>query len=363
MRNSVKATVDAYNGTVTLYENDPNDPVLKAWEGVFPNLVKPQSAIPQDLRNHFRYPQDMFEVQRSLLVKYHVTDPVQFFNSSGFWNVPDDPTFSENAQQPPYYLQVRLPGATNSSFQLTSVLTGYQRQYMNAYMSASSDPATYGKITVLTLPQNGQTPGPAQIYSIFKSNPTITSAITLANNGGSGSQVIFGNLLTLPVGSSLLYIEPFYVKSQSASGLPQLNYVLVWYANQVGVGTSLLSALEQAVPANTPPDTGSGGQTGSSGSATSSSGGSTSPPSTSTGPTLTVPSNASGALSALAAAQAQLDQAKKSGDLGQIGTASQALEQAVQQYLKLAGLTPATTPAGGSVRVTGSSTAAAGASG
>ena len=361
IRNSVKATVDAYDGTVTLYENDATDPILKAWEGVFPGLIKPSSAISADLRAHFRYPQDLFDVQRSLLVKYHVTNPVQFFNSSGFWDVPNDPTFSETAPQPPYYLQVKLPGATDSSFQLTSVLTGYQRPYMNAYMSASSDPATYGQITVLTLPENGQTPGPGQIYGFFKGNSTITSAYTLANNGGSGSQVIFGNLLTLPVGESLLYIEPFYVRSQTTSGLPQLNYVLVWYANQVGVGTSLLTALEQAVKVSTPPPDSGGTGGGSSGSA-SASVTTTSPPSnTSTAPTLTVPSNAAGALTAMAQAQSALDQAKASGDLGQIGVASQALEQAVQQYLKLAGLTTAATSpaatAGGSVTVNGSSPA------
>ena len=182
IRNSVKATVDAFDGTVTLYENDSTDPILKAWEGVFPNLVKPASAISADLRSHFRYPQDLFEVQRSLLVKYHQTDPVQFFNSSGFWDVPNDPTYQENAQQPPYYLQIKLPKQDDSNFALTSVLTGYQRQYMNAYMTASSDPANYGQITVLTLPQNGQTPGPAQIYGIFTSNSTITQYRTLAGS-------------------------------------------------------------------------------------------------------------------------------------------------------------------------------------
>ncbi len=150
IRNSVKATVDAYDGTVTLYETKDGsaDPVLKAWEGVFPGLVKPASDASAELVSHFRYPQDLFEVQRSLLVRYHVNDPVDFFQSSGFWKVPNDPTVSEAVQapQPPYYLQVKLPGAQGSEFQLTSVLTGFQREFMSAYVSASSDPSRLRQI-------------------------------------------------------------------------------------------------------------------------------------------------------------------------------------------------------------------------
>src|SRR6478752_1314366 len=155
IRNSVKATVDAYDGTVTLYAVDESDPVLKAWEGVFPGLVKPNSDVSASLRAHFRYPQDLFEVQRSLLVRYHVDDPVDFFQSSGFWRVPNDPTVSDTVQapQPPYYLQVKLPGSDAATFQLTSVLTGFQREFMSAYVSAGSDPGDYGKLTVLRLPR------------------------------------------------------------------------------------------------------------------------------------------------------------------------------------------------------------------
>ena len=128
--------------------------MLKAWEGVFPGLIKSKAEVSPDLQAHFRYPQDLFEVQRSLLVRYHVDDPVDFFQSSGFWRVPNDPTVSEAVQapQPPYYLQVKLPGEQGSEFQLTSVLTGFQREFMSAYVSASSDPQNYGKLTVLRLP-------------------------------------------------------------------------------------------------------------------------------------------------------------------------------------------------------------------
>src|SRR6476659_9760177 len=257
IRNSVKATVDAYDGTVTLYAVDEADPVLKAWEGVFPGLVKPNSDVSASLRAHFRYPQDLFEVQRSLLVRYHVDDPVDFFQSSGFWRVPNDPTVSEAVQapQPPYYLQVKLPGEEGSEFQLTSVLTGFQREFMSAYVSASSDPNDYGKLTVLRLPTSTQTPGPTQVQQLFRTTQEVSSLVTLSTQQG-GARVIFGNLLTLPVNDGLLYVEPFYIQGQASStSFPQLNRVLVWYANRVGVGQTLsqaLSAAAKSAPVQTP---------------------------------------------------------------------------------------------------------------
>jgi uncharacterized membrane protein (UPF0182 family) len=285
--------------------------------------------------SHFRYPQDLFEVQRSLLVRYNVNDPVNFFQSSGFWKVPNDPTVSEAVQapQPPYYLQVKLPGAQGSEFQLTSVLTGFQREFMSAYVSASSDPADYGKLTVLVLPTATQTPGPTQVQQLFRTTSEISSLVTLSTQQG-GSRVIFGILLTLPVNGGLLYVEPFYIQGQSSSSssYPQLNKVLVWYAGRVGVGNTLKQALTNAAsstPVQTPalpgdvsgiPDTGTN----------------TATPTTPT-TTAAPPADQAAALAAMDTAAKALDAAKQSGDLGQIGTASQNLSQAVDQYLALAG--------------------------
>src|SRR6478735_3557774 len=353
IRNSVKATVDAYDGTVTLYAVDEKDPVLKAWEGVFPGLMKSNADVSDSLRSHFRYPQDLFEVQRSLLVRYHVDDPVDFFQSSGFWRVPNDPTVSEAVQapQPPYYLQVKLPGEQGSEFQLTSVLTGFQREFMSAYVSASSDPANYGKITVLRLPTSTQTPGPTQVQQLFRTTQEISSLVTLSSQPG-GSRVIFGNLLTLPVNDGLLYVEPFYIQGQASStSFPQLNRVLVWYAGRVGVGQTLTQALSAAAksapvqtpaigsdPLNTPTGTNQGLPSGSTSATT------TAPP----------PADQAAALAALDSAAQALDAAKASGDLGQIGAASQKLADAVDAYLALAGtaipsasLGPVPTSAGG----------------
>ncbi len=336
IRNSVKATVDAYDGTVTLYQVDDKDPVLTAWEGVFPGLIRPSSEISDDLRAHFRYPEDLFEVQRNLLVKYNVDNSVDFFNNAGFWKIPGDPTSDPSLPQPPYYLQVRLPGMESSQFELTSVLTGYAREFMSAYLSAASDPEDYGKLTVLRLPTNTQTPGPAQVQTLFRTTQEVSSLVTLAQNQG-GTRVIFGNLLTLPVNEGLLYVEPFYIQGQStASPYPQLSRVLVWYAGQVGVGTSLEAALKNAVPAALP----EGGGTGTPGSSTAGqsvpppTSVSVTPPPGSTGP---MPANEAEAVKAMDAAVQELDDAKKSQDLGKIGAATQKLEDAVNNYLTIAG--------------------------
>ncbi|HEY4994037.1 MAG TPA: UPF0182 family protein [Nakamurella sp.] len=334
IRNSVKATVDAYDGTVTLYEVDSKDPVLKAWEGVFPGLVQPPSAVSPELKAHFRYPQDLFEVQRSLLVRYHVDDPVDFFQSSGFWKVPNDPTVSDAVQapQPPYYLQVKLPGGQGSEFELTSVLTGFQREFMSAYVSASSDPSNYGQLTVLRLPTATQTPGPTQVQQLFRTTQEISQLVTLSTQQG-GSRVIFGNLLTLPVNDGLLYVEPFYIQGQASStSFPQLNRVLVWYANRVGVGQTLkeaLTAAARSAPVQTPAvGDSTGGATGTGqGSATPTVPTTTAPP----------PADQAAAVAQMDSAASALDAAKASGDLGQIGDASQKLEDAVKQYLQLAG--------------------------
>jgi uncharacterized membrane protein (UPF0182 family) len=337
IRNSVKATVDAYDGTVTLYEvapkaGDQPDPVLKAWEGVFPGLIHPASDVSPDLQAHFRYPQDLFEVQRSLLVRYHVDDPVDFFQSSGFWRVPNDPTVSEAVQapQPPYYLQVKLPGEEGSEFQLTSVLTGFQREFMSAYVSASSDPQDYGKLTVLRLPTSTQTPGPTQVQQLFRTTQEVSSLVTLSTQQG-GARVIFGNLLTLPVNDGLLYVEPFYIQGQASStSFPQLNRVLVWYAGRVGVGTTLAQALTQAAQ-NAPVAAPVEGDPGGAGTPLSSNP-LTTPPTTTAAP----PADQAAAIAAMDSAASELDTAKASGDLGAIGSASQKLEDAVKAYLTLA---------------------------
>jgi len=248
IRNSVKATVDAYNGTVTLYAVDEQDPVLKAWMGVFPGVVKPASEISDELRSHFRYPEDLFKVQRELLSRYHVDDPGEFFSTVSFWDVPSDPTVDPGqgqvaAEQPPYYVLAANPDSGKLEFQLTSALVSLRREFMSAYVTASSDPENYGKITVLQLPSDTQTKGPQQVQTQFVSSPEVSSELNLLRQ--QQTRVQYGNLLTLPVAGGLLYVEPVYVERSNPSSFPQLARVLVSFGGKVGYAPTLAEALDK----------------------------------------------------------------------------------------------------------------------
>jgi hypothetical protein len=248
LRNSVKATVDAYDGAVKLYAFDPTDPVLKTWMKTFPATVSPSSDISPDLRAHFRYPQDQFKVQRELLTRYHVNNAAEFFSTVSFWNVPSDPTVSAlaavPAPQPPYYVLAGLPGQHGASFQLTSPLVSLQRPFLAAYVSASSDPSSYGKITVLQLPTDTQTPGPQQAQNQFVSLPQVSQQLNLLKQ--NQTSIDYGNLLTLPVAGGLLYVEPIYIeRANQDTSFPQLAKVLVSFGGKIGYDARLDVALNQ----------------------------------------------------------------------------------------------------------------------
>ncbi|MDK4293307.1 UPF0182 family protein [Corynebacterium accolens] len=246
IRNSVKATVDAYDGSVDLYEFDKEDPVLNAWEGVFPDVVKPESEISDELREHFRYPEDMFKVQRDLLARYHVDDPNVFFNNDAFWSVPNDPTAEESRDlnQPPYYVMAADPETGDPSFQLTTSYRGLNREFLSAHMAVSSDPDTYGDITVRVLPTNTQTQGPKQAQDAMMSSDQVARDRTLWEGT---NDLHNGNLLALPVGGGeILYLEPIYSqRKDQASAFPKLLRVLVSYKGRVGYAPTIGDALEQ----------------------------------------------------------------------------------------------------------------------
>lgn len=265
IRNSVKATVDAYDGTVTLYQFDPQDPVLATWMAAFPGTIEPESAISDELRSHFRYPEDLFKVQRELLTQYHVDDPVAFFNNDDFWQVPDDPTDGESSTetQPPYYILAQRAGDDTATFQLTSALNALDRENLSAFVSASSDPETYGEIQVLRLPGNTPYRGPQQVQNAFRTNDSVARDLTLFNS--QDSTAVFGNLLTLPIGDGgLLYVEPLYVRGAGENAFPLLRKVLVNFAGEVGYANTLSEALDQVFgpgsgdsatdPGGVPPD-------------------------------------------------------------------------------------------------------------
>ncbi len=335
IRNSVKATVDAYDGTVTLYAFDEADPVLKTWMGVFPGSVKPNSDISSELREHFRYPEDLFKVQRELLSRYHVSNPSEFFSAVSFWDVPTDPTRetapvqTSNPSQPPYYVLAGNPeSGGEANFQLTSALVSLQRQFLSAYVSASSDPDTYGKITVLQLPSDTQTKGPQQVQNDFSSSPDVSREINILKQQ---TRVIYGNLLTLPVAGGLLYVEPVYLeRTGQESSYPQLARVLASYNGRVGYAPTLKEALDQVFGAGAGDATTDPGEgTGTTPPATST----TAPPtSTSQLPPVAGGTDLDQAVRDIDAALAAIKDAQQRGDFEALGKAYANLEAATQRY-------------------------------
>ncbi|MHA0286236.1 UPF0182 family protein [Mycobacterium sp. C3-094] len=246
IRNSVKATVDAYDGTVTLYAQDESDPVLQAWMKVFPGTIKPKSEISPELQQHLRYPEDLFKVQRALLAKYHVDDPVTFFSTSDFWDVPLDPNPTASSFQPPYYIVAKNLAENNNStsFQLTSAMNRFRRDFLAAYISASSDPDTYGKITVLTIP--GQVNGPKLAFNAISTDTAVSQDLGVIGRDNQ-NRIRWGNLLTLPMGQGgLLYVAPVYASpgsSDAASSYPRLIRVAMMYNDKIGYGPTVRDAL------------------------------------------------------------------------------------------------------------------------
>jgi uncharacterized membrane protein (UPF0182 family) len=261
IRNSVKATVDAYDGTVTLYQWDEKDPVLATWMKAFPGTVTPKSKMSAQLLDHVRYPEDLFRVQRDVLSSYHVKTSDAFYGGQDFWRVPRDPsTFGANAAaQPPYYLTLQLPGAKEPAFSLTTPFVPRGgRENLSAFAVVNStNGADYGKMTVLQLPRSTNVAGPSQVASNFEAKPEVANSLSLLRQGGS--DVVLGNLLTLPVGNGLLYVQPVYVRATSnAAAYPLLQKVLVSFGDQIGFDDTLKGALDQVFGGNSGTQAGGG---------------------------------------------------------------------------------------------------------
>ena len=313
MRNSIKATVDAYDGTVDLYLWDEADPIAQAWTRVFDGTVKPKAEMPESVLEHVRYPEDIFKVQRTVLSRYHVTDPAAFYSGQDFWIIPQDPTNTVEQFQPPYYLTLQMPGTKKPSFTLTTAFAPSKRPTLAAFMAAESDPGDdYGKIRVLQLPRNTTIPGPTQVQNNFESDTVVAEQLSLLRRGGS--DVVLGNLLSLPVAGGMLYVEPVYVRAAGESGFPLLRKVLVGYGSAVSMQDTLDQALADVfVGAATNPDNGGGGGNGG--------GGNNTDPSTS----LTQ------ALEDAAAAFQRGEEALAAGDFGAYGEAQDDLKEALDR--------------------------------
>jgi uncharacterized membrane protein (UPF0182 family) len=260
IRNSVKATVDAYTGEVKLYQWDTKDPVLKTWMKAFPGTVQPKSDISASLMEHLRYPQDLFKVQRELLTRYHVEDAQTFLSGSEVWQIPDDPTNKSGDPVPPYYLSMKLPGEKSQAFSLTTTMTPNGRDNLSAFMSVNAEPQSgdYGRISILKLPTGKTIDGPKRVQSQFNSEPSIAESISLLQRGDS--KVEYGNLLTVPLDGGLLYVEPVYVRGGDLK-YPLLRKVLVTYGGSTAFENTLDEALNKVFGANgstEPPDQGTG---------------------------------------------------------------------------------------------------------
>jgi uncharacterized membrane protein (UPF0182 family) len=353
IRNSVKATVDAYDGTVTLYEFDETDPVLKAWNQAFGgDLIKPRSAIPADLAAHFRYPADLFKVQRNLLTKFHVTDAQEFFTGDDFWEVPNEPSNPDgNLKQPPYYLLTKMPGQDEERFQLTSALTPVNRQNLAALISGSYVGGR-PRLEILELPDNTAVFGPVQVHQTMTNNAEIRQQLNLLSS--NQAQVHYGNLLSLPFGDGMLYVEPVYVKSNQENAYPLLQKVLLTYgdggtftvlANSVDAGIDAMLEKSKQIPTppqgEQPPPPGGESPTPT-----------PTPTPTATAPPTTAPPAQTGDLAQAAdrveAAIAEVRAAQASGDPERWGRAIVALEDAMEAFenAQRAAATPSPSPGG-----------------
>jgi uncharacterized membrane protein (UPF0182 family) len=225
---------------------------------VYDNTVTPMAEISGQLMSHLRYPESLFKVQRKLLANYHVTDAEAFYTSQGFWATPDDPTNTQAIEvaQPPYYLTLKMPDQDEAVFSLTSTYIPIgegtnRRNILTGFLAVNSETGNtpgevdpdYGKLRLLQLPQAASVPGPGQVQNLFNSDPAVQTTLNLLRSGGS--DVINGNLLTLPVGGGLLYVQPVYVQSSRGTQFPSLQKVLVSFGNKVGFADTLNEALDQ----------------------------------------------------------------------------------------------------------------------
>jgi uncharacterized membrane protein (UPF0182 family) len=283
-RNSVKAVVDAYDGTITLYVRDQNDPIIRAYEKAFPSLFTTE-APPAELEAHFRYPEELFRVQTNMWARYHETNPDTFYNNSNGWIVAPDPgqqvkvaaastpdAASSNANTnvppsptgriPPYYLLMQLPGDTAQHFVLLRSFVPIQgnNQQLTAFMVASSDPDNYGQLKTFVMPSNNLPPSPGQVASKMSSDPTVSSLQTQLGIIGGGSDLLFGNLITVPIQQSLLFVRPVYVQATN-NPIPQLRKVVVEFNGQVAVDDTLELALKKLDPFKDLPTTDTGSTT------------------------------------------------------------------------------------------------------
>ncbi|HEY7736814.1 MAG TPA: UPF0182 family protein [Candidatus Limnocylindrales bacterium] len=250
LRNSVKVTVDAYTGEMTFYVADPADPLIRAWQGVFPGVFRPLSQIPVDLGEHLRVPEEQFNVQTRMYGRYHVTDPGTFFQNDDLWTVPTGKSTEQSLPSEAYYVIMRMPGEPDPEFLLLQPMVPTNRPNMIAWVAARNDALNYGAVRVYNFPADTTVFGPAQIEARIDQDPEISAQFTLW--GQSGSTVIRGNLIVVPVGDSLLYLQPVYLQS-TASSFPEFQRIIVASPTEVVWASTLGESLRLLLEAQGQP--------------------------------------------------------------------------------------------------------------
>jgi uncharacterized protein len=242
IRNSVKAIIDAYQGRVDFYISDAGDPIIQSFAKIFPGFLKPMDAMPEDLRSHIRYPQDLFVIQAHVFATYHVQDPQVFFNKEDLLSIPRRTVDGREREMEPYYTIMRLPGEAKEEFVLLLPFTPNKRDNMRAWLAARSDPPHYGKLTALEFPKATLIYGPRQVDARIDQDTIISQQLTLWSQ--RGSQVIRGSLLAIPIEKSLLYVQPLYLAAEQGS-LPELKRVIVVFGNQIAMEESMDQSLQK----------------------------------------------------------------------------------------------------------------------
>ena len=339
IRNSVKITIDAYDGTTTFYVADPSDPIVRTYQKVFPTLFRPLDELPETLQTHLRFPEEQFNVQTRMFGRYHVTSPQQFFRSDDLWTVPEGQTTEQTLPSEAYYVVMRMPGEPEAEFLLLQPMVPRNRPNMIVWVAARMDPGVYGTTRVYRFPSDTTVFGPAQIESRIDADGLISEQITLWSQ--AGSTVVRGNLIVIPVGDSVVYLQPFYLQS-TGQALPEFQRIVVASPREVvwsrtlGDGLRLLLAAEEGGGETPPP--GPGESPGPSPEPTSPA---TEPPSGSPGPVATPPSGDVEALIEYANLHYELAQAAlRDGDLATYGEEIELVGAALQE-LEALGASPA----------------------
>ena len=248
MRNSVKVTIDAYDGTVRAYLAAPNDPIIRTLARIYPGLLQPLDSMPADLRAHIRYPEDLFRLQTALFATYHMADPETFYHREDQWQIPNAPqggTSSGSDDSPPReaflrHMVMRLPGEANPEFILMRPFTPRQKDNLAAWIVARNDGENYGKLAVYRFPRQSLVFGPNQIVNRINQDTEVSRQITLWDQ--RGSEVLRGELLVLPIGGALIYVQPLYLRARGGR-IPELKRVVAAHEGRVAMGETLDGAL------------------------------------------------------------------------------------------------------------------------